>query len=211
MTFFKFQFIVITFFCFSCGERQTIDFTKQNKFNNIIKTEIFGDSLKIETEKISTNNYIEHYIDLKGTSDNNFDDSYNANISYYTLQIDTNLKNGFIIPIDKFQFIFNQSELIKLCELNGKLSDTLSSITSNEYWNDLKKRISNSNTINISDLRDLKMILPELKFGCRYNKSIMLDKVIMYSYQTEFSGGYNINAAYKGDTIGVLHQNEFIN
>jgi hypothetical protein len=211
MTFFRFHYIVITFFCFGCGERETIDFTKQNKFNNIIKTEIFGDSLKIETEKISTNNYIEHYIDLKGTFDNNFDDSYNATIFYYTLQLDTNLKSGFVIPVDNFQFIFNQSELIKLCDLKGKRDDTYSSTTSDEYWSDLKKRISKSNTMNISDSRDLKMILPELKFSCIYKKSTMLDKVVMYSYQTEFSGGYNINAAYKNDTIGVLHQNEYMN
>lgn len=87
-----------------------------NQFYGVDKVEVFGDSLRIETE-IHGDSIIKHYIDLKGISDDGFDNSFNVTIV---------IREEITIPpincLDKYTFEYNQF-LVSLCKEELKSID----------------------------------------------------------------------------------------
>ncbi len=59
-----------------------------NRFSNIIQVKQWGDTTRLEIEKRG-DTLIKHYIDLKGTKGDNFDDSYNVVCTYENRNIDS--------------------------------------------------------------------------------------------------------------------------
>lgn len=59
-----------------------------NHFPNIIKVEQYGDTMRLEVEKRG-DTLVKHYIDLKGTSDDNFDNSFSATCTYERRNVDS--------------------------------------------------------------------------------------------------------------------------
>ena len=59
-----------------------------NHFPNIIQVQQLGDTMRLEIEK-KRDTLVKHYIDLKGTKGDNFDDSYNVVCTYERRNVDS--------------------------------------------------------------------------------------------------------------------------
>ena len=86
-------FICSTIFLLACTNKthkakSEITNGTKNHFPNIIQVKQFGDTMRLEVEK-QGNGIIKHYIDLKGTQGDNFDDSYNVECYYERRDIDS--------------------------------------------------------------------------------------------------------------------------
>ncbi len=111
----------------SDSSSKTLPIKDTNHFPNIIQVKQLGDTTRIEIEK-KGDTLIKHYIDLKGTKDDNFDDSYNVICTYERRNIDSTV----IIDKKKVQIKATLTENYKTEFSKGKnfffitqLGDTL--------------------------------------------------------------------------------------
>ena len=174
-----------------------------NYFTNVCKVEIFGDSLRIETECYG-DSIIKHYIDLKGISDDGFDNSFNATI----------LREQKTTPLFEckhdFKFSFREFD-IRFCK------EELKQRMSSRKWT---KPIADS--IGISSKMDslvginndfiLISYIDEINYQIIERESRDTIKLVLKgNYTTEFSGGiqYEIINSNK-DTIDLFQRNSWM-
>ena len=81
-----FFFVFLSFITYCSPPSEKLE--SENHFSHVFKVQQFGDTVRIEIEKRG-DTIIKHYIDLKGGSDDNFDNSYTAKIIYETKLADT--------------------------------------------------------------------------------------------------------------------------
>ena len=193
----KIKYLLLIITISTCGCRNG------NYFDNVCKVEIFGDSLRIETE-CHGDSIIKHYIDLKGISDDGFDNSFNATI----------LREEKSTPIfdckDDFKFAFREFD-IRFCkeELKQKMGKANStkqiadSIGVNSHMDSLVGINNNFILIEYIDQIDYQIIQRE------WNDTIK--SVLRGNYRTEFSGGiqYEIINSNK-DTIDLFQRNSWM-
>jgi len=174
-----------------------------NYFDNVCKVEVFGDSLRIETECYG-DSIIKHYIDLKGISDDGFDNSFNATIlreEKSTPEFDCE---------DDFKFAFREFD-IKFCkeELKQKMEQTnwtkkiADSIGINPQMDSLVGINNNFILIGYIDEVNYQIIQRE--------KNDTIKSILRGNYRTEFSGGiqYEIINSQK-DTIELFQRNSWM-
>ena len=174
-----------------------------NYFDNVCKVEVFGDSLRIETECYG-DSIIKHYIDLKGYYDDGFDSSFNATIlrkEESTPQFDC--KDDFKFSFREFDIRFCKEELKQKMERENWTKQIADSIGVNFQMDSLVGINNKYFLIGYINQIDYQIIQRER------NDTIKL--VLKGNYTTEFSGGiqYEIVNSMK-DTIELFQRNSWM-
>lgn len=196
---------------------------KNAKTSTLVRVETQGDSIRIETE-VRDCITLKRVIDLKGTSDDGFDNSYEVYLSYEERK-NQNLSSAYYkFTIRNYTFSFNTEEVINFCEKRQE------KIEEQGFGNNHKERIEwvfaekfgNCNVLvkekEIKDEihpADLDFWKVELINHCNYSviddnnerpKSILIEH-----YETSFSGGRNLLVlTAKNDTLELLNHNDWM-
>ncbi len=175
----------------------------ENYFDNVSKVEVFGDSLRIEIE-CHGDSIIKHYIDLKGISEDGFDNSFDVTIireEKITPIFDC--KDDFKFSFREFDIRFCQEELKQVMEGANWTKKIVDSIGVNSKIDSLVGINNNFILIGYIDQIDYQIIQRE------ENDTIKL--VLKGNYKTEFSGGiqYEIINSHK-DTIELFQRNSWM-
>jgi hypothetical protein len=178
--------------------------------DSCFQSQQFGDSLRIETI-VKGDTIIKHYIDLKGVTDDNFDNSYTALCVYKSKKNDTMMNSSYFITLNEYKFYFDTLEVLNYC-------DSLMSLNRNEkkeYYRDLKQSINQKGdkSIKIGFLngfeRDLLINFRPKIIDRKTQKAPRA--LLIESYRTDFSGGKNFYIIKnQGDTILLFHDMEYI-
>ncbi|CAN5356920.1 hypothetical protein BH09BAC5_BH09BAC5_26590 [soil metagenome] len=190
--------------------KKTVE-SKTNIYSNIIQVKQYGDSIRIEVERRG-DTLIKHYIDLKGTDDDNFDNSFNAVCTYKKIKNDTTIKSSFYITEGDYQIYFYSTDVISYCDsIIKQMSTSYDNDVTKPYYENLKKRaLKKTDILYLNQESELIQ-----NFKCYFINTKTKEKpksILIEFYRTEFSGGkyyYIINQ--KGDTINLFHQLDFIN
>ncbi|WP_452218332.1 hypothetical protein [Lacinutrix undariae] len=176
---------------------------------------IFGDSLKVIYE-YKGDTVFQKRIDLKGTSDDNFDSSFDV-MSIWSTKRTSDLDCPQILELkkDSIRFRFCIDDVLKKVENDieafsdkpwktkglQKLKEELLEIKTSEKSNFSK------NMFNLSF-----HWLKEIKFyGFDDNTDSEIIKVLVEKYETNFSGGTNYHLVNeKNDTIADFHFNQWM-
>ncbi|WP_430467932.1 hypothetical protein [Winogradskyella ouciana] len=214
----NFLLILVLLIIFSCQ-------SKTNSENNIetvfpdkkygTETKVFGDSLKIIYE-YKGDTVIQKRIDLKGTSDDNFDSSFNI-VSIWSTQKVSKLDCTKYLKLnhDEVNFNFCLNDVISKVDNDIlKYSDKTWKI---ENLEKLKKDLLNIKNGNSEKLTERTYylifdLIREINFSAFDNKTKSdIEKIRIEEYETNFSGGNNyylINK--KKDTIARFTVNHWI-
>jgi len=192
----KFLFLIISFSFFGCRNG--------NYFNNVCKVEIFGDSLRIETECYG-DSIIKHHIDLKGISDDGFDSSFNVTIkrekekSIPKFECDEDFKFNY----REYEIRYCKEELITELGKQGWTKRIADSIGVNIQMDSLVGINNDFILIGYVDQINFQIIERETKDTVK--------SILKGSYITEFSGGtlYEIIDS-KRDTIELFQRNSWM-
>lgn len=183
----------------------------KNHFQNVIKVEQYGDSVRLEVEK-SGPTLIKHYIDLKGTKDDGFDNSYNVTCNYETIKNDTTINSNCFFVEGNYKLYFNQQQIIQYCDSiiqHLKSNDWDRDVVKPPYQELKKYALRKSNSYPLDKMQELVF-----NMNCRIVdvKTKEVPKLILVEfYKTEFSAGKNfyiINS--KGDTTDWFHHMDYI-
>jgi hypothetical protein len=181
------------------------------------ETKVFGDSLKIEYE-YRGDTVVQKRIDLKGTSDDNFDSSFTV-VSIWSTKTTSKLNcdDELILTVDKVDFKYCYEDVFDKIE-----QDIIRAKEKDEPWqiDGLKKTkaklVGNKKGKEV-DLRWIKEyyifdLLREIDFDVYDNrKKEKIDKVRVEKYETNFSGGRNYYFLNKkNDTIARFDITEWI-
>jgi len=211
-------FFLLTIF-FACTTKSTKQvksnnqiLTSKNHFSNIIKVEQYGDSARLEIEK-QGDTLIKHYIDLKGLTDDNFNNSYNVVCNYETIKNNTSVNSDCFFVEGDFKLYFNKDEIISYCD------SIIQHLKSNDWDNDvikppyeeLKKfALHKNSTYSIDKMQELILNLNS-KIVNQKTKEIP-KSILVEFYKTEFSAGKNFYViTNKSDTVEWFHQMNYIN
>jgi hypothetical protein len=183
---------------------------------NRTETKVFGDSLKIVYE-YKGDTVIQKRIDLKGTSDDNFDSSFNV-ISVWSTRMASELdcNQNFKLNQDDVEFNFCFNDIITKIENDIiKYSDKPWRI---DRLKKLKKEllsIKNGKSEKLTQRTSYYLIfnlIREINFSAYDNKTKSnTEKIRIEKYETNFSGGRNYYLINKeNDTIARFDVNEWI-
>ena len=184
---------------------------KENNISNVIKVQQFGDTLKIVTERQGST-IIKHYIDLKGTKGDNFDNSYTATLNYKEVVNDTTICSNFFLVVNDYKIYFDPKKIVPYCD---SIIKTLRSDYDREntkpYYENLRKRALNKKT-NLRYFTEEPELIEKFNFKIINQKTKEKPKSILIEYyKTEFSGGKNFFVlTLKGDTVGLFNHMDYI-
>ena len=174
-----------------------------NYFDNVCKVEVSGDSLRIETE-CHGDSIIKHYIDLKGTSDDGFNNSFNVTILREEKSTPVfDCKDDFKFAFGEFDIRFCKKELKQKMERANWTKQIADSIGLNSQMDSLVGINNNFILIGYIDQIDYQIIQRE--------RNDTIKSVLRGNYRTEFSGGiqYEIINSHK-DTIELFQRNSWM-
>ncbi len=185
--------ILILLGCQSKTKKELItDVTK-----NRTETKIFGDSLKIVYE-YRGDTIIQNRIDLKGTSDDNFDSSFTV-VSVWTTRRTSDLKcsDEIILNIDGIDFKYCYADIFNKID-----NDIKKAKQDDEPWKvdgliETWNKFLNYQRDGKEDLNEIKeyflfALLREIDFSAYDNQTkTKVQKVRIEKYETNFSGGRN--------------------
>ena len=206
---------LITISCQSKGKSEKPIQSEQVEDKYRTETKVFGDSLKIIYE-YRGDTVIQKRIDLKGTSDDNFDNSFNV-ISVWSTRMASELNCNQIFKLEQegveFNFCINdiiskiENDIIKYSDKPWKI----------DRLKNLKKEL-----VDIKDGKLEKLsqrtyyltfdLIREINFSAYDIESkTNVDKVRVEKYETNFSGGRNYYLINKeNDTIARFDVNEWM-
>ena len=174
-----------------------------NYFPNVCKVEVFGDSLRIETECYG-DSIIKHYIDLKGYYDDGFDNSFNATIlrkEKPTPNFDC--KDDFKFAFKEFDIRFCKEELKLKMARESWTKNIADSIGVNSQIDSIVGINNNFILIGYIDQIDYQIIQRATKDT--------INTVLKGNYTTEFSGGIQYEIVNsKKDTIELFQRNSWM-
>ncbi|MBI1288889.1 MAG: hypothetical protein GC178_15080 [Flavobacteriales bacterium] len=197
-----------------------------NHFDNVSKVEVFGDSLRIEYE-IYDNTIIQHRIDLKGTKDDGFDNSYTVTSIWSSREASAiDCKSELQIVWDSLDFRFCVEQVIRRYDSliteagpwRGEASDSLNVFNQKIIeLQEIKSQLEKIKSKRIGRLNSMPFYMPfdllrTIEFSVTdLRTDDQLNRVLVEDYETEFSGGKNfylVNST--NDTIGKVHKNEYM-
>lgn len=202
--------------CQSTYKSDFIQNTNQSKDDQRKKTEVFGDSLKIVFE-YHGDTVIQNRIDLKGTSDDGFDNSYTVTSIWSTIK-PTELEcdsRELILSQNNLDFHFCVDKVIqkveaKINDIDPRRRRWKTLILLKEQLVDFEREEIDSIIINNYYLKF--ELLNDIQFNLNDNESTYtVEKVRIEQYETPFSGGknyYMINS--QNDTVSQFHVNEWM-
>ncbi|HWB63237.1 MAG TPA: hypothetical protein VG603_07005 [Chitinophagales bacterium] len=178
-------------------------------YPNLISSQTFGDSIRLEVEKRG-DTLIKHYIDLKGTADDNFDDSYDATCTYRYIANGPSPQDAYQLNALQYRFLFDSKAIGLWCDsvVDKIASDPDSRIEKkNVYY--LQKVVRNKLQ------GDYYFVLPELleHFAPHIERTDNGPEplgVLVEYYSTEFSGGKNYSIVTAHDTTNFIHHNDYM-
>jgi len=211
-------FLLIILTLIGCQSKSKTDLqTKLNDSDTTarIETKVYGDSLKIIYE-YRGDTIIQNRIDLKGTSDDGFDNSFTVKSIFSTrMAAELNCTKELKLNQDGVDFIFCLNDAIEKIEKDIiKFSDKHWRVESlNEIKNDLTA-IKKGETDSLS-MRTYYLtfnFLRDIDFSIYDNdKKVKVEKVRIERYETNFSGGRNYYLIdRKNDTIAQFNVNEWM-
>ena len=122
-----------------------------NHFRNVCKVETIGETIRIETECYG-DSIIKHYIDLKGTSDDGFDNSFNVTIVRTPVQVPSlSCLSKFSFDYKGFNVSYCEKELITNLKNSRWMSHLADSIGINFAIDSLVGRNNSSYLVNLID------------------------------------------------------------
>jgi hypothetical protein len=210
-------FISLLIGCSSEPKREVHEKLTPFVITNKISSKTYGDTLKIEYE-YRGDTVIQKRIDLKGTTDDNFDSSFTAISIWSTkktseLLCDKKLK----LTLDSIDYEFCYQDVLKQFDKDIDIARA-----KEESWNaegllEMKTDIMNYQKGEVIDLdffgnsylmdlvRDINSNLYDNKTESR------IEKISLEKYETNFSEGKNYYFLNKkNDTIAVYHRMEWM-
>ncbi len=209
--------ILILIGCQSKSKRELIIDKKSIVKDNRTETKIFGDSLKVISE-YRGDTIIQERINLKETSDNNFDSSYTT-ISVLSTRATSRLEcsDKITLTIDGIVFKFCYRHIFKKIDntiKKAKEEDEPQKVdrlieTKNKFLN--YKRNDNEDLSRIKEFF-LFELLREIDFSAYDNQTkATVQKVRIVKYDTNFAGGRTYYLITKtNDTIARFDRTEYI-
>ena len=214
----KFFYTILILSLLGCQSKSKIDLPSESKKTNSInreETKVFGDSLKIVYE-YRGDTVIQTRIDLKGTSDDGFDDSFTIYSIWSTKNATKlNCEQKLTLVQDKIVFKFCLNDVLKKVEMDienskekpwnldglNKIERELIQIKKGEI-----DRLSVKTYYFTFDLlRNINFSIYEIETKSN------IEKVRIERYKTNFSGGRNYYLIdKKNDTIARFDVNEWI-
>ena len=176
------------------------------RFPNVVKTEQYGDSVRIETENRG-DTLIKHFIDLKGGSDDDFDDSFTATCTYESFPNNSLINPELHFTIKGYSIHFELQAAINFCDSIIKADNLLKdNYTRFKTYilDQVNNKAKNSEDFSVYNLADLIQNLP---FTIEHTQLLKRPKFILAEhYTTEFSGGdYFYLVTQAGDTLNLFH------
>lgn len=181
------------------------------------RTKVFGDSLKIEYQ-YRGDTVIQKQIDLKGTSDDNFDSSFTI-VSVWSTKTtsELNCNDEFKLTVDNVDFKYCYEDVFDKIE-----QDIIRAKEKKEPWQVEGLKKTKEKLVNYKKGKEVDMgwigryyifdLLREIDFDIYDNqKKSQIEKVRVEKYETDFSGGRNYYFLNKkNDTIVRFDVNEWI-
>ena len=167
---------------------------KNGNYNNDIDTvEIFGDSLRIET-RIEGNEITKYYIDLQGTADDGFDNSFVVNIIVEAIETPLfECQNEVPFLYDNFEFVFCQNQLIEFLKGDSKFASTIEVIQKDNFKG---IKLKEHKRFPLSWINELEYEIRARNTG----QKIIL--ILIENYTTSFNSGR--------DYLGITEENDTI-
>lgn len=185
--------------------------------SSLIRTQYYGDSLKVETE-VKRDVTIKRYTDLYGTSDDGFNNSYEVYLTYQEKLNKTEIFSDFSMSLGDYTFKFDRSQAIDFS--NKKISELTEAneippiIEKYEQLKSIAQEEEEINTFPPPEQEDwLVDLLTYGEYSITHTSSQKEPKsVLVEFYRTSFSGGREFSViTEKGDTVWLLHYNDWMN
>ncbi len=209
--------ILILIGCQSKSKKELVIEEKPFTPKNRIETKIFGDSLKVISE-YRGDTIIQKRIDLKGTSDDNFDSSFTTT-SVWSTKVTSLLKceEKITLTVDEIDFKFCYADIFNKIDENIKKAKKNDEPWKVDGLNETRNKFVNYKRNGQEDLSRIKeyflfALLREIDFSAYDNQTkSTVKKVRIGKYETEFSGGRIYYLLTKmNDTIAKFNRNEWI-
>lgn len=180
-----------------------------------VETKIFGDSLKI-VYKYCGDTVIQHRIDLKGTSDDDFDNSFTVK-SVWSTKYGTDLKCSQKLQLyhGGYNFTYCLNSVIQ--KIESDIENSKEKPWAMEGLHELKNELME---IKSEQADSLSMVSYYLIFDLLRNVDFSIyetetknniEKVLIEQYITDFSGGRNYHLIdRKNDTVALFQINEWM-
>ena len=211
-------FTILLLFSCTHGKKSSLhsslpDSLPSSAIKNIIEVKQYGDSMRVEVEQ-KGDTLIKHYKDLKGLSDDNFDDSYDAECIYRKIPNSQELNCDFSLKESDYFICFSKKQIVQYCDsmiLACEKSDEIQANLSAKIYKEYKEiTLKKTNKINFYMLPDL-LVNVDFKIINTKTKEMPVAILVEY-YKTSFSGGKNFSViTSKNDTIPLIHSNEYMN
>jgi len=183
-----------------------------NHFENVIEVKQFGDSVRLEVEKRG-DTLIKHFIDLKGLSNDNFDDSYNSVCTYRQITNDFSVSPTASITNGGFKFYFDRQKVLDYCDsiINQLTGEFDLQVTKPRYLG-LRAYVMQQNQKETEASYDAEVLTNFRTKIVDPKSSIEPKSLLIEFYKTEFSGGQNFYVITQtNDTVQVFHNMDYIN
>lgn len=209
--------ILILIGCQSKTKKELIIDDKSIPTKNRTETKVFGDSLKVIYE-YRGDTIIQNRIDLKGTSDDNFDSSFTV-ISIWSTRATSVLicSDEIKLTLDGIDFKYCYADIFNKID-----NDIKKAKQNDEPWkvdglSETRNEFLNYQRDGKEDLNKIKeyflfALLREIDFSAYDNQTkSKVQKVRIEKYETDFSGGRNYYLLSKADdTIARFNRTEWM-
>jgi hypothetical protein len=209
-------FLLTTLWSCNLVNSEDKDSKHDNHFPNVIHVQQFGDTARLEIEKRG-DTIIKHYINLKGSANTKFDNSYNSVCTYKERLNDLTITSDFYLNRNGYLFFFDTDKIILYCD---SIIQGINSSNENiklHFYQNLKRYVLHQEIPTTNILASLTTKDQELfvNFNSKIVDSKTGDKpksLLIEFYRTEFSGGkYFYIIKNNGDTLELFHHLDFIN
>lgn len=184
---------------------------------NRTETKFFGDSLKVISQ-YRGDTIIQERIDLKDTSNSNFDSSYTT-ISVWSTRTTSDLKcfDKITLTIDRIDFKFCYGDIFKKIDNNIKKAKEEDLPQRVDRLIETRNKFLDYKQNEQEDLSEIKefflfKLLREIDFSAYNNQTkATVQKIRIVKYDTKFAGGRTYYLITKtNDTIARFDRNEYI-
>jgi hypothetical protein len=189
-----------------------------NHFENVIHVEQFGDSMQLEVEKRG-DTLIKHYMDLKGKTDDNFDDTYNVTCTYLGKANDTTLRSNFYLEENGYRFYLDAGKYLAYYDsLISKMRKGYNIESMIKYYEDKKGDVEyvkhlkqNEITLNPPGISEPEILIKLTSKIVEIRTNEKPKSLLIEFYETEYTGGKTLYIiSTKNDTIKFFSRTDWI-
>lgn len=200
--------LVLLVFLFTNCKSQV---SNNKKLSSDIKVENYGDTLRIETERLDKTTIKRSYVDLKGVSDDGFDSSFEVVSRYFEKKSTTIPQDGYSFSVAGFDFVLSKNAFLRRLDKKiNQLKKSNSIPPEIESHQKLKKIVVEKRSFDGLDRYEAEFFTAQLlTYGTlridAKNEQVQPYSLLIESYITPFSGGRNFHIkTSERDTIPIF-------